>query len=88
MACLALVALGAWGPSVEQSSHHYAFADQRHLFGIPNMMDVLSNLAFAGFGVLGGWRMSRLPQGITSNTSWPASQRCRSWLAWPAPTAP
>ena len=62
VACLALLALGVWGPSIAQPSHYHAFADQRALFGVPNMMDVLSNLAFAGFGLLGAWRIWCLPQ--------------------------
>ena len=66
MACLALLALGAWGPSIAQTSHYHAFANQRALFGVPNMMDVLSNLAFAGFGLVGAWRIWRLPQGAIS----------------------
>ena len=66
VACLALLALGAWGPSIAQPSHYHAFADQRALFGVPNMMDVLDNLAFAGFGLVGAWRIWRLPQGAIS----------------------
>ncbi len=66
VACLALLALGAWGPSIAQPSHYHAFADQRAVFGVPNMMDVLSNLAFAGFGLAGIWRIRRMPQGAIS----------------------
>ncbi len=66
MACLALLALGAWGPSIAQPSHYHAFADQRAMFGLPNMMDVLSNLALAGFGLVGAWRIWRLPKGAIS----------------------
>ncbi len=55
LACLVLLAIGAWGPSVDQPAHYHAFADQRRLLGIPNLMDVLSNLAFAGFGAAGLW---------------------------------
>lgn len=66
VACLGLLALGAWGPSIAQPSHYHAFADQRALFGVPNIMDVFSNLAFAGFGLLGAWRIGRLPQGAIS----------------------
>lgn len=66
LACLLLLALGAWGPSIAQPSHYHAFADQRALFGVPNLMDVLSNLAFAGFGLVGAWRIRRLPQGAIS----------------------
>ena len=64
--CLVLLALGVWGPSIAQPSHYHAFADQRALFGVPNMMDVLSNLAFAGFGLVGAWRIRRLPQHVLS----------------------
>ena len=66
VACLALLALGAWGPSITQPSHYHAFADQRALFGVPNMMDVLSNVAFAGSGLVGAWRIRRLPRGAIS----------------------
>jgi len=62
--CLALLALGIWGPSVKQPSVYHAFADQRLVFGVPNMMDVLSNLMFAGFGLVGTWRIWRAPQGV------------------------
>lgn len=60
--CLALLAVAAWGPSVVQSGHYHAFADQRQIFGIPNLMDVLSNLAFAGFGAVGAWRIWQMRQ--------------------------
>jgi len=64
--CLTLLALGTWGPTIAQPAHYHAFADQRSLFGVPNMMDVLSNLAFAGFGVFGAWRIWLLPAGALS----------------------
>ena len=66
MACLVLLALGVWGPSVVQPDNYHAFADQRSLFGVPNMMDVLSNMGFAGFGVFGAWRIWRMPPGVPS----------------------
>jgi len=66
ISCLILLALGTWGPTMAQPEHYHAFADQRSLFGIPNMMDVLSNLAFAGFGVVGAWRVWLLPRGDLS----------------------
>jgi hypothetical protein len=65
-ACLALLALGAYGPAVVQSSHYHVFADQRSLFGVPNMMDACSNLAFAGFGLVGIWRTGCLPRSAIS----------------------
>ena len=69
-ACLALAALSVSGPSITQSSHWHTFADQRHLSGIPNAMDVLSNLAFASFGAIGAWRIRRLPTGQVSLAQW------------------
>ncbi len=61
IACLVLLAVGAWGPSVDQPDHYHAFADQRRLLGVPNWMDVLSNLAFAGFGMVGLRRVRQIP---------------------------
>ena len=66
LACLALLAIALLGPSLEQPGHYHAFADRRALFGIPNLMDVLSNLAFAGFGALGLWRLWRIPRRMPS----------------------
>jgi hypothetical protein len=51
------IALACWGPSIAQFDHYHAFADQRHLWGVPYAMDVLSNLPFA---LLGGWGLFRL----------------------------
>lgn len=64
--CLALLAISAWGPGIEQPAHYHAFADRRQLFGVPNLMDVLSNLAFAALGAVGAWRTWRMPQGMPS----------------------
>lgn len=61
LACVLILAVGAWGPSVDQPSDYHAFADHRHLLGIPNMQDVLSNLGFAAFGVAGLRYARRLP---------------------------
>lgn len=63
---LCLLVLATWGPTIAQPDHYHAFADQRSLLGIPNMMDVLSNVAFAGFGVLGAWRIGLLPHRMLS----------------------
>lgn len=64
LACLLIFAVGAWGPSVDQPDQYHAFADQRHLLGIPNMLDVLSNLGFAAFGAMGLWYGHRIPDAI------------------------
>lgn len=44
-------------PPVAQFDHYHAFADQRHLLGLPCALDVLSNLPFALFGA---WGLLRL----------------------------
>lgn len=56
-ALLFAIAVACLGPSVAQFDHYHAFADQRHLLGLPCALDVLSNLPFALFG---GWGLLRL----------------------------
>ena len=61
LAALALaIAIACLGPHVAQFDHYHAFADQRHLLGLPCALDVLSNLPFA---LLGGWGLLRLHSG-------------------------
>ncbi len=50
---LGLLALALLGPHVAQPAHQHAFADQRMWGDIPFAMDVLSNLAFAAWGIAG-----------------------------------
>lgn len=50
---VALLGLAFWGPSVVQPASQHDFADQRLLWGIPFARDVLSNLSFALWGLLG-----------------------------------
>jgi len=56
MAALALIAavgvLLARGPIPQDPSYH-AFADHRTLLGVPNLLNVLSNLPFMVFGIAG-----------------------------------
>ncbi len=52
-ACLALVLLAVFAPTLAQPQHTQVFADQRNLFGIAFAADVLSNLPFALLGALG-----------------------------------
>jgi hypothetical protein len=54
---LLAIAIACFGPSVAQFEHYHAFADQRHLLGLPCALDVLSNLPFA---LLGVWGLLRL----------------------------
>lgn len=71
---LMLVALAVFGPHVAQPLHHHDFADQRAWAQIPNALDVLSNLPFALWGVLGltcmAWRrLSLVPAyGVVQNS--------------------
>lgn len=52
-ALLALLLVAVSGPAVTQSAHHHDFADQRVWGGIPCALDVLSNLPFALWGLVG-----------------------------------
>lgn len=58
---LALLAVALFGPHVALPAHYHAFADQRSAFGIPCVMDVLSNLPFALAGAVGLWQLGRTP---------------------------
>jgi hypothetical protein len=42
-------------------AHGHPFVDARILMGIPNALDVLSNLPFIGFGLWGFWSLHRAP---------------------------
>ena len=53
LACVAALVLAIGGPSMVQADHYHAFADQRSLWGMPQTVDVLSNLPFALAGVVG-----------------------------------
>ncbi len=59
--CAALIVAAVFGPHVAQPAHYHAFVDQRTLLGIPCALDVLSNLPFALFGLLGFAWLRRLP---------------------------
>ncbi|MCZ8256422.1 MAG: hypothetical protein O9353_06935 [Bacteroidia bacterium] len=56
---LLLLAAALLGPSVAQPSHYHAFADQRNWGGLPHAMDVISNLPFALWGMVGVWALLR-----------------------------
>lgn len=47
------IAIAAAGPRLPQDPAYHAFADQRTLLGIPNCLNVLSNLPFLAIGVAG-----------------------------------
>lgn len=67
-ACAGLLALALFGPYVSQPAHQHAFADQRMWGSIPFAMDVLSNLAFALWGIAGLTCLYRLVKRISGNT--------------------
>ncbi|MBC7957635.1 MAG: alkaline phytoceramidase [Cytophagales bacterium] len=60
MACVAALALAVHGPIVQWLGYHQ-FADARAWGGLPNAVNVLSNLPFALIGAWGWWRLGRRP---------------------------
>jgi hypothetical protein len=56
---LLLLAVALLGPSVAQPLHYHDFADQRSWGGLPHAMDVISNLPFALWGMVGLWALMR-----------------------------
>lgn len=71
LAGLLVIAVAVLGPFVPQMAHYHGFADQRNLWGVPQAMDVLSNLPFAVAGVWGllalhgtGGKLQRQWQGL------------------------
>lgn len=58
------------GP-VSQPLHYHDFADSRPLFGLPNALDVLSNIGFAVIGVWGLIRLWPSRLDITIADGWP-----------------
>lgn len=49
----AIVLAAVFAPPFAQPETYHRFADQRSLLGIPNFLDVVSNLAFLAVGVTG-----------------------------------
>src|ERR1700687_3976633 len=60
IALFGIVAVIAHGP-IPQAPGYHAFADQRHLFGIPNFWNVASNLPFLVVGLGGLLTLRRRP---------------------------
>lgn len=56
---LLLLAAALLGPAVAQPAHYHDFADQRSWGWLPHAMDVVSNLPFALWGMVGGWALLR-----------------------------
>ncbi|MDR4514421.1 alkaline phytoceramidase [Nitrosomonas sp.] len=77
---IAVVLLAVTMPPTSQPHTYHQFADQRTLLGIPNFMNVVSNLAILLSGLLGLsylWRSYRRPDGteqrhfLTTAEYWP-----------------
>lgn len=64
----ALLALAVLGPPITQPADQHAFADQRMWANIPYALDVLSNAAFALFGILGLVSLTALVRRAAFNT--------------------
>ena len=62
VAIAAVAAVG--GPAVAQQAHYHGFADQRAWAGLPNALDVLSNLPFAVGGLWGLLVLKHQPPGV------------------------
>ena len=71
----AVVVAISW-PPVPQSPAYHLFADQRSLFGIPNCLNVISNVPFAIVGLLG--LISAL-----SSTAHGTGLFTHKWERWP-----
>jgi len=67
---IAVVVLVLHGP-ISQYADYHNFADHRAWLGIPNALDVLSNLGFAAIGVYGLYRI------------WPRRSDSAMLAAWP-----
>jgi hypothetical protein len=89
---ITLLLLALFGPFVSQPANHHDFADQRRLLGIPHAMDLLSNLPFALWAMLGAWAMLRMPRGALNRadrvcaalffTGLAATTLGSSWYHW------
>lgn len=63
LAAAALLALALLGPFVPNPADAHGFADRRAWWGLPNALDVLSNLPFAIAGAWGLFAVRRAPAG-------------------------
>lgn len=63
LAAAALLGFFVLDPIAQDEAYHH-FADERPWLGIPNFLNVATNLPFAVVGALGLWRASR-PGGLT-----------------------
>jgi hypothetical protein len=70
------VAVAAWLPPIAQDQAYHVFADRRTMLGVPNFLNVVSNVAFLVVGAVGlalpprahggnRWRFGLLATGVT-----------------------
>lgn len=64
LALVALALLAVFAPPLAQPGHYTHFADTRAWLGIPNALDVLSNLPFVLAGALGLRTLARVPAAV------------------------
>lgn len=57
-------------PVIEQRQDYHLFVDTRSFFGIPNAMDVLSNIFFLITGSLGIWEILKRQKFLATQRSW------------------
>ncbi len=75
IAALALLSLFGFflAPPIAQDDAYHAFADQRPWLGIPNFLNVATNLPFAFVGLIGLWRLGSFPTRLhDSRFAWAA----------------
>jgi hypothetical protein len=78
---LVIVAATLSLPPIPQDPAYHQMADRRMLFGVRNAMDVLSNLPFLVFGILGMRTVIHgRPRGLTRDATW-------AWLGFFGATA-
>jgi hypothetical protein len=66
---LALIAVAAMAPRIPQDPAYHHFADTRTLLGVPNALNVLSNLPFLLVGVL-GWHVVAKARSLQAAERW------------------
>jgi hypothetical protein len=90
--CSGLLLMALLGPSVSQPANYHQFADQHPWFGIPFAMDVLTNLPFALWGVMGLLRLhQQQPERLEASqratvtlffTGMVLTAMCSGWYHW------
>jgi hypothetical protein len=64
-------------PPIPQDQNYHAFADERTMLGVPNFLNVASNLPFLVIGALGLWQLLRRHD--AGQTDGPVRERAERW---------